>query len=133
MFCLCLGPKPFLSFKNIYKKNCKRNTLRPAAGCCHLIFLDFYTNSFRTNISYQSTFLIILLKCKVYIFYLICQKDKLWFCYQSSIQSTHLRNQVFTIHFVFSSDKRPRIFPGMKKEDKKTKTFLGCMKLNTCI
>lgn len=29
-------------------------------------------------------------------------------------------------------NKRPRIFPGMKKEDKKTKTFLGCMKLNTC-
>lgn len=34
--------------------------------------------------------------------------------------------------FFFSFDKRPPVFPGKKKEDKKTKRILGCLKLNTC-
>lgn len=50
----------------------------------------------------------------------------------STIAKAFLRRLNFKNLITILFENKPNVFPGKKKESKKIKTLLGCMKLNTC-
>lgn len=135
----CRSLKPFISFKiSIGKKNAKKiNHVRDVVvlffSSRHMQRVQdkpfkinkwFLMQIYFVQIYLLSTFLYYSLKRQaLYSLLNKVKKDNLWVLHQSSFQSKIRFSQFF-----FSLEERPE----KKKENKKIKKILGCLKLNTC-